>query len=154
MTKFKAKSSTLHSTQGDFQLQTKRHAPASHTPRVQSRICSPIQHDSISPSLTSTPPRMKVAFADFSNAARVLSKRKNITMQKKGSPSPSLHRPSSGGRNDGSSSSSKASPLLIKCPIECPVRFNPSSSCPGLGGLTRTPTTVPPPQSSSVKSHP
>jgi hypothetical protein len=153
MTKFKAKSSTLHSTQGDFQLQTKRHAPASHTPKVQSRSCSPVQHGSISPSPTSTPPRTKVAFADFSNVARVSSKRKNITMQKKGSPAPSLHRPSSGGRNDGSSSSSKASPLPIKCPIECPVGFNPSF-CLGSGGLTRTPTTVPPPQSCSVKSHP
>ena len=84
MTKSKVKSSNLRSTQGDFQLQTKRHVSLP-TPRVQSRSCSPVQHGCISPSSTSTPPRMKVAFADFadfSSAVRVSSKRKNRTMQK------------------------------------------------------------------------
>jgi len=157
MIKSKVKSSNLRSTQGDFRLQTKRHAFALPTPRVQSRSCSPIQHGSISPSPTSIPPRTKVAFADFpdfSSAARVSSKRKNITMQKKGSPTPSLHRPSFGGRNGGSSSSFKARPLPAEHLTEHPTGFNPSGSHWCLGGLTPTSNTVPPPQSSSVRSHP
>ncbi|KAJ6911995.1 hypothetical protein NC652_022316 [Populus alba x Populus x berolinensis] len=64
--KSKAKSSALCSGQGDFQLQLKRR-PAMHMARVQSRSCSPVQ----SPSLTSTPPRSKVAFADFANFSNV-----------------------------------------------------------------------------------
>ncbi|KAJ6892975.1 hypothetical protein NC652_027086 [Populus alba x Populus x berolinensis] len=62
MTKSKAKSSTIRSSQGDFKLQSKQRL----TPRmakVQSRSCSPVQ----SPSPTSIPPRSKVAFADFVN---------------------------------------------------------------------------------------
>jgi len=153
MTKSKTNSSNLHSTQGDFRLQTKRHASASHTPRVQSRSCSLVQHGSISPSPTSTPPRTKVAFADFadfSSAARVLSKRKNKTMQKKGSLAPSLYPPSSDGRNNGSYSSSRANPL----PIEGPVGFNPRGSCLGSSGLTPAPSTVSPNQPSSGKCYP
>lgn len=75
MTKSKAKSFTLRSHQGDFRLQPKRHPSALHTFRVQSRSCSSVHP----PSTTSTPPRTKVAFADFadfSSAARVSSKRK------------------------------------------------------------------------------
>ena len=75
-------------------------------------------------------------------------------MQKKGSPAPSLHCPSSGGRNGGSSGSSRARPLPTERLTERPAGFNPSSSHRGSGGLTPTPTTVLPPQSSSVRSHP
>ena len=83
MTKSKTKSSLLRSTQGDFWLQTNRHTYASRTPMVQSRSCSLVQRGSISSTLTSTPSRTKVAFADFSSATRVSSKHKNKTMQKK-----------------------------------------------------------------------
>ncbi|KAJ6941314.1 hypothetical protein NC651_007177 [Populus alba x Populus x berolinensis] len=80
MTKSKSKSSNLRFIEGDFRLKPKCHASTSHTSKVQSRSCSPVQHDSISPSPVSTPPRMKVAFADFSSTAMVSSKRKNKTM--------------------------------------------------------------------------
>jgi hypothetical protein len=154
MTKSKAKSSTFRSTQGDFRLQTKRHTFVLHTPRVPSRSCSPVHQRPISPSLTSSPPRTKVTFADFTSATRVSSKRKNKTMQKIGSPAPSLHFRSSGGRNGGSSGSSRASPLATECHTKRRVGVHPSGSYSSLGGLTPTLTIVPPPLSSSIKSHP
>jgi len=70
--------------------------------------------------------------------------------KKKGSPAQSLHPPSSGGRNDGSSGSSRASPL----PIERPVRYNRSGFCLVSGGHNPAPSTISPSQPSSGKSHP
>ena len=78
--------------------------------RVQSRSCSPVQ----SPSLTSIPPRSKVAFADFvnfSSDARVSSPRRKKPMSMSGSPTPSPHCPSSSGHTSGSSSNSRATSL-------------------------------------------
>jgi len=70
-------------------------------------------------------------------------------MQKIGSPAPSLHPPSFGGRNGGSSGSSRASPL----PTERLVGFNPRGSCLGSGGLNPALSTISPSQPSSGKSH-
>jgi len=91
---------------------------------------------------------MKVLFADFtdfSSAVRVSSKRKNRTMYKTGSPAPSLNHHSSGGRNSGSSSSSKVSHLATDRHTKRRVGVHPSVSCPSSGGLTPTPTSIPPP---------
>ena len=153
MTKSKTNSSILCSTQGDFWLQTNRHASASCTPKVQSRSCSLIQHGFISPSPTSTPPRMKAIFADFTDllsTARVSSKHKNKTMQKNSSPAQSPHPPPSCGCNEDSFGSSRPSLL----PTERLVGSNPRGSCPGSGGLNPAPSTVSPSLPSSGKGHP
>ncbi|KAL3576433.1 hypothetical protein D5086_021716 [Populus alba] len=140
MMKSKAKSSAIRSSEGDFQLQSKQR-PASHTARVQSRSCSPVQ----SPSSTSTPPRSKVAFADFvnfSSDARVSSSCRKKPMPMSSSPTPSFHCPSSGGRTSGSSGNSRAIPLNSDHHKVCCGEAKASSSCLRSKQIAPSPTPV------------